>query len=205
MIGILGKKIGMTTLHQEGGLAIPVTLIEAGPCFVTQIKTSEKDGYDAVQLGFGEIRAKLVNRPRQGHFKQAGTSNLRHLCEFRDFQTEDLALGREINAGLFEAGDEIQVSGVSKGRGFAGVMKRWGFHGFMASHGVHESFRGAGSIGASSDPSRVWPGKRMPGHMGHNRVTMPSVTIVHVDPEKNHIFVRGSVPGPNQGLVEIRK
>ena len=147
----------------------------------------------------------MVKRPRKGQFKKAGTSNLRYLREFRDFQLEDLALGQKITVDLFEVGDEIQVSGVSKGRGFAGVMKRHGFHGFMASHGVHESFRGAGSIGASSDPSRVWPGKRMPGHMGHNRSTMPSVEIVHVDVEKNHIFVKGSIPGPNKGLVEIRK
>lgn len=205
MIGILGKKVGMTTIHRENGIAIPVTLIEAGPCYVTQIKTSETDGYDAVQIGFGEIRAKLVKRPRKGHFKKAGTSNLRYLCEFRDLSLEELTLGKEINAGHFAPGDWVQVSGVSKGRGFAGVMKRHGFHGFMSSHGVHESFRGAGSIGASSDPSRVWPGKRMPGHMGHQRVTMPSVEIIHVDAEKNHIFVKGSIPGPNKGLVEIRK
>jgi large subunit ribosomal protein L3 len=205
MIGMMGKKVGMTTFHMEDGTAIPVTLIEAGPCYVTQIKTTEKDGYDSVQVGFGEIRSKLVNKPRKGQFKKAGTSNLRHLCEFKDMKIEELALGQEINAGMFEPGDLLQVSGVSKGRGFAGVMKRYNFHGFMASHGVHESFRGAGSIGASSDPSRVWPGKRMPGHMGHARVTVPNSEVIHVDAENNHIFVKGSIPGPNSGLVEIRK
>jgi large subunit ribosomal protein L3 len=205
MIGILGRKIGMTTLQDENGKAFPVTVIEAGPCYVTQIKTKEKDGYEAVQLGFGEIRAKLVRRPRKGHFKKAGTGNLRHLKEFRNFPLDEVKLGQEIRLDIFKVGDKVRVSGTSKGKGFAGVMKRHNFKGFMGSHGVHESFRGPGSVGASSDPSRVWPGMKMAGHMGNERVTVINQRIVMIDSERNYLFIKGAVPGARNGLVEIRK
>ncbi|MGH2790740.1 MAG: 50S ribosomal protein L3 [Actinomycetota bacterium] len=200
--GILGRKIGMTQIFDEEGHAVPVTVIEAGPCRVAQTKTPEKDGYTAAQLAFGE--AKRTNKPIAGHYSKAGISPARHLVELRLENLEDYALGSEIRADVFEPGEIVDVVGVTKGKGFAGVMKRHGFKGLSATHGTQRKHRSPGSIGGCATPARVFKGTRMAGQMGHTRVTTLNLKVIKVDPERNLMLVRGAVPGPRGGLVMVR-
>jgi len=202
MTGILGKKIGMTQIFTEDGQAIPVTIVQAGPCPVIDIKTPERDGYEAVKIAFEEIRKeKKVTKPLLGIFKKAGIKPHRIIKEFR---MRGLKVGDLITVERFKKGDRVSVSGISKGKGFQGIMKRCGAHGGPGSHGSMFN-RAPGSIGSSSFPSRVWKNKSMPGHMGSERVTIKNLTIADVMPEKNLILIKGSIPGPNGGYVEIRK
>ena len=202
--GILGAKLGMTQLWDENNKVVPVTVIQAGPCVVTQVRTPEKDGYNAVQLAFGAAKPKNVNKPDTGHFEAAGVTPRKHLVELRTADASEYTLGQELGADVFEAGQVIDVTGVSKGKGTAGVMKRHGFHGLRASHGVHRKHRSPGSIGQSSTPSRVFPGMKMAGRMGVDKVTVQNLTIHSVDAERGLILVKGSVPGPKGALVVVR-
>ncbi|MFZ5907713.1 MAG: 50S ribosomal protein L3 [Nitrospirota bacterium] len=201
MVGILGKKLGMTQIYGEDGRAYPVTVIEAGPCCVVQVKTLEKDGYEAVKLGFIEGREKQISKPEAGVFKKAGLRLYRILREFR---TGGLAVGDFVTVERFAKGDKVDVSGVSKGKGFQGVMKRHNFSGGPGSHGSMFN-RAPGSIGASSYPSRVWKNQKLPGHMGSERVTVKNIEIVDVKAEQNLLLVMGAVPGANGTIVEIKK
>ncbi|MDI6801773.1 MAG: 50S ribosomal protein L3 [Thermodesulfovibrionales bacterium] len=202
MTGILGKKLGMTQIFSEDGRLEPVTVVEAGPCCVVQVKTPEKDGYEAVKVGFIEAKkAKNISKPSAGVFKKAGTPAFRIL---KEFPMSGLKIGDMINAGSFSKGDIIAVSGISKGKGFQGVMKRHNFKGGPDSHGSMFN-RAPGSIGASSFPSRVWRGIRMAGHMGSERITIKNLTIVDVRPEQNIIMIKGAIPGPTNSIIEIRK
>lgn len=200
---IIGKKVGMTQIFDQNGKVVPVTVVEAGPCVVVQKKTVETDGYDAIQVGFGEIREKLVNKPKKGHFAKAGVSLRRRLKEFRLADITNYNVGDEIKVDLFEAGDKIDVSGVSKGKGFQGTIKRWNASRGPMSHGS-KFHRAVGSMGASSDPSRTFKNKRMPGHMGAENTTVLNLQVVKVMPEKNIILIKGGIPGPNKGTVVIR-
>ncbi|RMG46096.1 MAG: 50S ribosomal protein L3 [Acidobacteria bacterium] len=204
--GIIGKKIGMTQIYQEDGTAVPVTVIKAGPCVVVQRKTASKDGYDAVQLGLVEEKPpKKVNKPMRGHFAKAGVPPTRILREFRiEDEAEAPHVGDHVLVDQFAPGDLVHVVGTTKGRGFAGFIKRHRFAGGEATHGSM-FHRRPGSIGASSFPSRVWPGQRMAGHMGTARQTIKNLRVMHVDPEKHLLVVKGSVPGPNGGYVLIKK
>jgi large subunit ribosomal protein L3 len=205
MQGILGKKLGMTQIFTEDGGAIPVTVIQAGPCLVVQRKTVEKDGYEAVQLGLVEERpARRVSSPQQGHFGKAGVSPMRRLEEFRIGVDEEWKNGDQVKADLFAVDDYVDVVGTSKGKGFQGVIKRHGFSGGRATHGSM-FHRAPGSIGQASDPSRVFPGTRLPGQTGNTRITTKNLLVVKVDEERNLLFVRGSVPGPNNGYVAVRR
>ncbi|MDD3806953.1 MAG: 50S ribosomal protein L3 [Candidatus Marinimicrobia bacterium] len=204
MNGIIGKKIGLTRIFDQHGRNIPVTVIEAGPCYVTQIKTQEKDGYNAVQLGFEEVREKVLNKPKLGHLKKSSKA-LRILKEFRDFNSNELQPGSEITVDIFKPGDIVSVTGKSKGKGFQGGVKRHGFRGGPKTHGQSDRFRAPGSIGASSSPSRVWKGMRMAGHMGNKTVTIRNMKVVEVNPEKNLLLVKGSVPGARNGIISITK
>jgi len=198
--GILGTKVGMTQIWKEDR-AIPVTVIHAGPCPVVQRRTVEKDGYRAVQLGYLPIKEKKVNRPMKGHFKRAGVEPVRFLREIRDFDPE----GDVVTVEIFKPGERVDITGTSKGRGFAGVMKRWNFAGGPDSHGAHKIHRHPGSIGNRKTPGRVYKGKKMAGHYGAERVTVQNLEVVEVIPEENLILVKGSVPGPNGGLLIIRE
>lgn len=198
---ILGRKLGMTQLFTDEGEAKPVTVIEAGPCLVTQIKTKEKDGYEAVQLGFEP--AKRLNQPERGHLK--GLPALRHLREVRADNTADLKVGQQVDVEIFESGEKVDVIGVSKGKGFAGVVKRHHFAGGPRTHGQSDRHRAPGSIGAGTTPGRIVKGMRMAGHMGHARVTVQNLEVLATDPERNLLLVEGSVPGPKGGLLLIRK
>ncbi|MDR0354999.1 MAG: 50S ribosomal protein L3 [Deltaproteobacteria bacterium] len=202
--GLIGKKLGMTRLFQSEGISVPVTVIEAGPARVAQLKTMERDGYEAVQLGYGQKRHP--NKPELGHAKASLSVNgYRILKEFDVTKgAAPLVLGEQVTLEIFQTGEKISVTGTSKGRGYAGVMKRHGFHGGRATHGCLTP-RGPGSIGCSSDPSRVFPGKRMSGHYGAARTTVKNLVVVDVRPEYGVILVRGAVPGPNGGLVYLRK
>jgi large subunit ribosomal protein L3 len=200
--GLLGKKIGMTQVFRDNGRAEPVTAIEAGPCIVTQIKTSAKDGYEAVQLGFGE--AKRFNSPQKGHLQRSGKL-LAHLREFKADDISDVQVGQEIDVSLFEPGDLVDVTGVSKGRGFAGSVKRHGFKGGPKTHGQSDRHRAPGSIGSGTSPGRVWKGQKMAGHMGDARVTTRHLEILQTDVERNLLLVNGPVPGGKHGLLLIRK
>lgn len=204
-MGILGKKIGMTQIFTEDGQAVPVTVIEAGPCKVVQVKTKENDGYDAVQLGFEHKKERLVNKPLLGHFKKAGVVPFRYLREFRDFDNEYCEPGKEVTVDVFTEGDIIKVTGTTKGKGFQGVVRRHGFGGGPRTHGQSDRTRAPGSIGASSFPSRVIKGLRMAGRMGGKKVTVKGLTILKIDKENNLLFVKGSIPGPRNGLVIIRR
>ena len=199
---ILGTKIGMTQIFGEGGKVIPVTAIVAGPCTVVQKKTVETDGYDAVQVGFGEIKEKKVNKPLKGHFAKANVANKKYLREFRLDDVASMNVGDEIKVDVFAAGDKIDVSGISKGKGFAGPMKH-GLHRGPMTHGS-KSKRVSGSMGMCSYPGRVFKGKVLPGHMGVDKVTIQNLEVVQVDAEKNLILVKGAVPGVKGGLVTIR-
>ena len=204
MTAIIGRKIGMTQLFTEEGTRVPVTVIEAGPCPVTQVKTADSAGYEAVQLAFGSIRPKRLTKPELGHLKKAGAPPLRHLVEFSPEDVGDeLAVGDTVTVEGFEPGQKIKVTGVSHGKGYAGTIKRHNFKRGPKSHGSH-NIRKPGSIGASATPSRVFKGVRMAGHMGARRSTQQGLVVHEVDGERNLILVRGAVPGPKSGLVEIR-
>lgn len=200
--GILGRKVGMTQVFDDAGHAVPVTVVEAGPCSVAQVKTPDKDGYSAIQLAFGESRR--VNQPTAGHFAAAGIDTSRHLVELRLNDVGEYAPGSEIKADLFEAGEIVDVVGVTKGKGFAGAMKRHNFGGLGASHGTERKHRSPGSIGGASTPSRVFKGQKMAGHLGHERVTTLNLKVIKVDPDRNIMLIRGAVPGPRGGLVMVR-
>ncbi|MGL5646312.1 MAG: 50S ribosomal protein L3 [Clostridium sp.] len=200
---ILGKKIGMTQIFDENGKVVPVTVVEAGPCVVVQKKTVEKDGYDAIQVGFGDIREKLVNKPRKGQFAKAGVSLRRTLKELRLEDAASYEVGQEITAEIFVAGDKVDVSGVSKGKGFQGTIKRWNAQRGPMSHGS-KFHRAPGSMGASSDPSKTFKNKKMPGHMGAQNKTVLNLEVVKVIADKNLILIKGGIPGPNKGKVVIR-
>jgi len=205
--GLIGKKIGMTQIFDDVGIAIPITLIEAGPCFVTQVREVERDGYSAVQLGYGEVNPKRLTGGQLGHLKRNDLAPLRHLREFQS-KNPEVSEGDRITVDVFSIGDHVDVVGRSKGRGFAGAVKRWGFAGGPKTHGQSDRHRAVGSIGATSGTARVFPGKKMPGHMGNRRVTSQNLKVVLVDAERNLIGVRGAVPGPKGGLVvvnEVRK
>ena len=202
--GIIGKKIGMTQIFDETGNMIPVTVIAAGPCVVAQKKTAEKDGYDAVQLGFGDVKEKHLNKPEKGHFDKAGVSVKKHVSEFLFENASEYKLGDEIKADIFAAGDKIDATAISKGKGFQGAIKRHGQHRGPMGHGS-KFHRHQGSNGSSSDPSRVFKGKGMPGHMGSVKVTVRNLEVVRVDAEKNLLLVKGAIPGPRKGLVTIKE
>ena len=201
--GIIGKKIGMTQIFDETGKVVPVTVIEAGPCVVVQKKTAENDGYEAVQLGFGEIRAKRVNKPLQGHFKKADVAMKRTLKEFRLDDISALNVGDIVKADTFAEGDIVDVSGTSKGHGFSGTIKRHNFARLKETHGTGPVHRHAGSMGACSSPSRIFKGKGMPGQYGNVKVTVQNLKIMKIDAENNLIAVKGAVPGPKNGTVTI--
>jgi large subunit ribosomal protein L3 len=201
--GIVGEKVGMTQIFVETR-AVPVTVIKAGPCVVAQIRTQQTDGYDAVQLAFGDVRARDVTKPLQGHFEKAGVDAGRHLVELRTDDAGSYEVGQHVTVDTFAPGDIVDVVGVSKGKGFSGVMKRHGFSGLRSSHGVEKKHRSPGSIGACATPSRVFKGKRMAGQFGNQRVTMLNLEVVQSDPERNLLLVKGAVPGPNGGLVMVR-
>ena len=200
---ILGTKIGMTQIFDEDGKVIPVTVILAGPCTVVQKKTVETDGYDAIQVGFGEVKEKALNKPMKGHFAKADTAAKKYLREFRLDDISAINVGDEIKADAFEAGEKVDVTGISKGKGFAGPMKRWGMHRGPMTHGSGYH-RGSGSMGACSNPGRVMKGKKLPGHMGVDKVTVQNLEVVKVNAEENIILVKGAVPGNKGGLVTIK-
>lgn len=203
--GILGKKLGMTQIFAVDGKRIPVTVVEAGPCVVLQKKTVETDGYNALQVGFGAKKTHRTNKPAMGHFKKAGQGAFADLREFRVDNVDDYNVGDEISCeGLFAAGDIVDVSGTSKGKGFQGVIKRWNFSGGRSTHGS-KFHRAPGAIGCSAWPSRVFKGKKMAGQMGNERVTTQNLQVVEVRPEQNLVLLKGAVPGPKNGLVTIRK
>ena len=202
--GLIGMKIGMTQIFDETGAAIPVTVIEAGPCYVTQVRNVERDGYSAVQLGFGESKPRRLTGGQLGHLKRNDLPPLRYLREFR-VKEPDVNEGDQVTVAVFEVGDHVDVVGRSKGRGFAGAVKRYGFRGGPKTHGQSDRHRAVGSIGATSGTARVFPGKRMPGHMGNQRVTAQNLKVVFIDEERNLIGVRGSVPGPRGGLVVLKE
>ncbi|WP_029687936.1 50S ribosomal protein L3 [Thermoanaerobacter sp. A7A] len=201
--GILGRKHGMTQIFNEKGEVIPVTVIEAGPCVVVQKKTVEADGYNAIQVGFGDVKEKRLTKPLIGHFKKAGVPFKRYLREFRLDDISGYGVGSEIKVDIFKPGDKVDVTGISKGKGFAGVVKRYGANRGPMSHGS-KYHRRVGSMGATTDPGRTFKGKIMPGHMGHERVTIQNLEVVKVDPELNLLLVKGSVPGPKGSLLIIK-
>ncbi|MBB2945377.1 large subunit ribosomal protein L3 [Actinoplanes lutulentus] len=201
--GILGAKLGMTQVW-DNNKVVPVTVVQAGPCVVTQVRTDEKDGYSAVQLAYGSIDPRKVNKPEAGHYAKAGVSPRRHLVELRTADAGEYELGQEVTVDGFAAGGSIDVTGKTKGKGYAGVMKRHGFHGLRASHGVERKHRSPGSIGACATPGRVFKGVKMAGRMGGKRFTVQNLTIQAVDTERNLILVRGAVPGPKGALILVR-
>jgi large subunit ribosomal protein L3 len=207
MKGILGKKVGMTQIFSEQGEVIPVTVIEAGPCFVAQIKTLERDGYAAVQLGFAETKLKHLTQAQLQHLQKSNLPALRYLREFRmpADELDRFQEGQKVTVDIFEVGEYVDVTGTSKGKGFAGVVKRYGFRGGPKTHGQSDRHRAPGSIGACTTPGRVFKGKRMPGRMGGERVTLQGLEVVLVDPERNLLAVRGAIPGSKNGLVMIRQ
>ncbi len=202
--GLLGTKLGMTQLWDENNKVIPVTVIQAGPCVVTQVRTPENDGYSAVQLGFGAVKPKNVNKPDEGHFAKAGVTPRKHLVELRTSDASEYTLGQEVTAELFEAGQVIDVTGTTKGKGTAGVMKRHGFRGLGAGHGVHRKHRAPGSIGGCSTPGRVFKGMRMAGRMGNATKTIQNLVVHSVDLENDLLIVRGAIPGNKGSLVVVR-
>jgi large subunit ribosomal protein L3 len=204
MKGIIGRKVGMTQVFDQTGEVVPVTVIEAGPCYVTQVKTPDTDGYSAVQLGFEEVETRKLSLPQRGHLRGVDR-NLRVLREFRVPDASEYELGQCIKADLFIPGQRVDVVGTMKGRGFAGVIKRHGFHGQHKTHGQTDRTRAPGAIGACTWPGRVFKGKKMPGHMGNARRTVQNVLIVAADPERNMLLVRGGVPGPDGGLVLVQE
>jgi large subunit ribosomal protein L3 len=205
MTGLIGRKVGMTQFYNAEGNVIPVTVIETGPCVVVQKKETAKDGYNALQVGFGSKKAQRVNKPMQGHMAKAGKGAFEVVKEFRLADVSQYEVGQEIKvADLFKAGDRIAVSGTSKGHGFSGVIKRWSFAGFPGSHGTHEYFRHGGSIGNRSYPGRVRKGKKMAGHWGNEQVSIQNLEVVDIRPEENLMLVKGAVPGAKRGVVIVR-
>ncbi len=202
--GILGTKLGMTQLWDENNRVVPVTVIQAGPCVVTQVRTPETDGYSAVQLGYGAVKAKKVTKPEAGHFAKADVTPRKHLVELRTSNASEFSLGQELTAEVFADGDVIDVTGTTKGKGTAGVMKRHGFGGLKASHGVHRKHRAPGSIGGCATPGRVFKGLRMAGRMGNDKVTVQNLQIHAVDAERGLLLVRGAIPGNKGSLVVVR-
>ena len=201
---IIGKKVGMTQIFDENGKVIPVTVVEAGPCVVSQKKTVETDGYNAVQIGYGDVRPKLVNKPMKGHFDKSDVAPKKVLKECRFDDISSYNIGYIIKVDIFENGEKVDVIGTSKGKGYAGVIKRWNFRRLKETHGTGPTVRKGGSIGACSDPSRVFKGKKMAGHLGAERVTVQNLKIAKIDSENNLIAIKGAVPGPNGGIVLIR-
>ena len=201
--GLIGKKIGMTQIFDEAGNVIPVTVVEAGPCTVTQIKTMENDGYEAIQVGFGDVKVSRVNKPMKGHFDKADVAPKKTLKEFRLDSIDGIEVGNILKADTFEVGEVVDVKGTSKGHGTAGAIKRWNFSRLRMTHGTGPNHRHAGSLGACSSPSRVFKGKKMAGHYGHETVTVQNLTVVKVDAESNLIAIKGAIPGPKGGIVVI--
>ncbi|MFN8566055.1 MAG: 50S ribosomal protein L3 [Kouleothrix sp.] len=204
MEGLLGRKIGMTQVFSSSGEAIPVTVIEVGPCVVTQVRNQDRDGYEAVQIGFGEVKAKSLTKPEQGHLAKAGRL-VRYLREFQADNIEEHEVGQVLTVELFQPGQIIDVTGTSKGRGFQGVVKRHGFSGGPKTHGQSDRWRAPGSIGAGTDPGRVWKGTRMAGRMGNRRVTVQNLQVVEVLADRHILLVKGSVPGAKNGLLMVRQ
>ena len=202
---ILGKKLGMTQIFSNDGLVVPVTVVEAGPCFVTQIKNAEKDGYDAVQVAFEEKKEKLVNKPELGVFKKAEVTPKRYLKEFKFENADSFKLGQKIDCSLFEEGDLVDVSGLTKGRGFSGVIKKWNFHMARATHGTGPMRRHPGSIGANTFPSKVFKGKHMSGRYGHEQVTIQNLKVIKVDADRNVLLIKGAIPGNRGELITIKE
>ena len=205
MRGLIGKKIGMTQIFNDGGKAIPVTVVEGGPCVVTQVKTDASDGYDAIQVGYGERKNKHSNKALNGHFEKAKTDVKRVLAEFVPVPDYEYKTGQEFGVSLFKEGDYVDVAGTTKGKGFSGVMKRHGFKGGPKTHGQREHPRSAGSIGQASDPSRVFKGMKMAGQYGNKRMTVRNLEVISVDSEKNQILLKGAVPGAKNGIIFITK
>ena len=201
--GLIGRKVGMTQIFDEKGNVIPVTVIEAGPCVIAQVKTVENDGYDAIQLGFGEVKDKHINKPEAGHFAKAKLANKKHLREFRLDSIEGMKVGDELKADVFAAGDKVDVQGTSKGKGFQGVIKRHGQSRGPMGHGSMYHRR-PGSMGSTSTPGRVFKGKKLPGHMGKVTITIQNLEVVRVDMDKNVLLVKGSVPGPKGAILKIK-
>jgi large subunit ribosomal protein L3 len=204
MRGVLGEKLGMTQVFDDQNRIVPVTVVKAGPCVVTQIRTEEKDGYYAVQLAYGAIDPRKVNKPDSGHFKAAGVTPRRHLVELRTDAIEGYEVGQELGADVFAAGNAVDVTGTTKGKGTAGVMKRHGFHGLGAGHGVHRKHRAPGSIGGCATPGRVFKGMRMAGRMGVARQTTLSLHVAKIDAERGLLLIKGAVPGPKGSIVLVR-
>lgn len=205
MRGLIGKKIGMTQIFNDGGQAIPVTVVEGGPCVVTQVKTHASDGYDAIQVGYGERKNKHSNKALNGHFQKAKTDVKRVLAEFVPVPDYEYKTGQEFGVSLFKEGEYVNVAGTTKGKGFSGVMKRHGFKGGPKTHGQREHPRSAGSIGQASDPSRVFKGMKMAGQYGNKRMTVRNLEVISVDSEKNQILLKGAVPGAKNGIIFITK
>jgi large subunit ribosomal protein L3 len=205
MLGILGRKIGMTTMFEESGNAVPCTVVEAGPCIITQIKTKEKDGYSAVQFGFGTKKEKATNKAQRGTYKKLNVSPSLLVKEIRDYPVNDLKVGDVVKVDIFKVGEKVKVTGVSKGKGFQGGVKRHNFSGGVRTHGQSDRERAPGSIGASSYPSRVFKGQRMAGRMGNDQVTLRNLKVVKILPDSNLILIKGAIPGANTGFVEIYK
>lgn len=201
--GLIGKKIGMTQIFDEAGKVIPVTVVEAGPCAVTQIKTMENDGYEAIQVGFGDVKISRVNKPMKGHFDKADVAPKKTLKEFRLDSIDGIEVGNILKADIFEVGETVDVKGTSKGHGTAGSIKRWNFSRLRMSHGTGPNHRHAGSLGACSSPSRVFKGKKMAGHYGHETVTVQNLKIAKIDADNNLIAIKGAIPGPKGGIVVI--
>ena len=201
--GLIGKKIGMTQIFDEAGNVVPVTVVEAGPCTVTQIKTMENDGYEAIQVGFGDVKVSRVNKPMKGHFDKADVAPKKTLKEFRLDSIDGIEVGNILKADTFEVGEVVDVKGTSKGHGTAGAIKRWNFSRLRMTHGTGPNHRHAGSLGACSSPSRVFKGKKMAGHYGHETVTVQNLKIDKVDAENNLIAIKGAIPGPKGGIVVI--
>jgi large subunit ribosomal protein L3 len=202
--GVLGEKLGMTQVFDDEGRIVPVTVVQAGPCVVTRVRTPEQDGYSAVQLGYGQIDPRKVNKPRTGHFEKAGVTPRRYLVEMRTDDAAEYDLGQEITVTVFEAGQKVDVTGKSKGKGTAGVMKRHGFGGLSATHGTQRKHRSPGSIGGCATPGRVFKGLRMAGRHGNARTTVQNLTVHGVDEDKGLLLIKGAIPGPNGGLVFVR-
>jgi large subunit ribosomal protein L3 len=202
--GVLGEKLGMTQIFDDEGRLVPVTVVKAGPCVVTRVRTPDKDGYAAIQLGYGQINPRKVNKPLTGHFEQAGVTPRRYLVELRTEDATEYELGQEITAEVFAAGQKVDITGRSKGKGTAGVMKRHGFHGLGASHGTQRKHRSPGAIGGCATPARVFKGLRMAGRHGNSRTTVQNLTVHAVNSEKGLLLIKGAVPGPNGGLVLVR-
>jgi large subunit ribosomal protein L3 len=202
--GLLGTKLGMTQLWDENNRIVPITVIEAASNVVTQVRAAETDGYTAVQLGFGEVKSSKVTKPQAGHFTKAGVTPRRHVTEIRTADAADYSLGQELSPEVFTAGEKVDVTGTSKGKGFAGVMKRHGFHGVSASHGAHRNHRKPGSIGGCATPGRVFKGLRMAGRMGSDTVTTQNLTVHSIDADKGLILIKGAVPGPRGTVVIVR-